>query len=99
MFTASIRPATNGNDFFGDSVVLEFNPSNVGEQHCLTISVLEDTIYEGEELFGFEIYKAESLEVSIPRPRSAVRIMDNDGMCFCQHNFMKLCPGMHFWVL
>ncbi len=78
--TDIVRPATNGDDFAGNSIVLEFTPSNAGQQHCLTIPIIEDTVYEGEEIFGFEIYKDEALEVSVPKPRVVVRITDNDGM-------------------
>lgn len=81
MFTATRLAATNGEDFIGDSIVVEFNASNAGEQHCLTIPVLDDTVYEGEELFAFEIDKDDTLDVSIPNQDSIVRITDNDGMC------------------
>ncbi len=60
-------------------MVIEINPSNVNEQHCLTISVLDDTFYEGEELFGYEIYNQESLDVTIFRSHATVHLQDDDG--------------------
>ena len=85
-FAGTRLGATPNTDFTLKQVEFTFDPSNVGESHCVTVQTLEDDYYEGEEIFGLGIFSdtpvtlEPQMEFGQPGPGLVtVYLQDNDG--------------------
>ena len=75
--------STEGNDYIPVSENLTFDPQG-SLQECLDISLVNDTVYEEDEMYS--VFLVNNNPNVVIRPASAtVTIIDEDGQCFRMH--------------
>ena len=74
---------TAGSDYVETTVLLTFAPLS-SPQQCADVTILDNTIFEGEEMFSAQLLPTDGTTIVLDPGTATVTITDEDSMCNAQ---------------